>query len=47
MSGKHKAGKGSKYRTVDQKKWDKNWEKAFIKKETKSERNKNSKINNR
>ena len=25
------AGKGDKYRPVDQKKWDKNWKKAFDK----------------
>ena len=53
MSSKHDAGKGSRYRTVDQSKWDENWEKAFKKKktkktkETKNERNKNSKTDNR
>ena len=49
MSSKHNAGKGSRYRTVDQSKWDENWEKAFKnkKKETKNERSKNSKTNNR
>ena len=29
MSNKHGAGKGDRYRTVDQKKWDEGWEKAF------------------
>lgn len=29
------AGKGDKYRPVDQKKWDEGWEKAFGKKKTK------------
>ena len=29
------AGKGDKYRPVDQTKWDKNWEKAFGKKKPK------------
>jgi len=51
MSSKHNAGKGSRYRTVDQSKWDENWEKAFgnkkKKRKVKNERNKNSKINNR
>tara|TARA_R100000315_G_C5131946_1_gene75407 strand:- start:21 stop:212 length:192 start_codon:yes stop_codon:yes gene_type:complete len=32
MSGKHGAGKGSRYRPVDQKKYDENWEKCFGKK---------------
>ncbi len=32
MSSKHSAGKGSRYRPVDQSKWDENWEKAFKKK---------------
>ena len=35
MERKHNAGKGDKYRTVDQSKWDKNWEKAFPKKKKK------------
>ena len=50
MSSKHNAGKGSRYRTVDQSKWDENWEKAFRKKKkrkVKNERSKNSKTNNR
>lgn len=29
MGGKHSAGKGSRYRPVDQKKWDRNWERIF------------------
>mgnify|MGYP001578465529 FL=1 len=29
MSEKHSAGKGSKYRPVNHKKYDENWEKAF------------------
>ena len=35
MERKHNAGKGDRYRTVDQKKWDKNWERAFGKKKKK------------
>ena len=35
MSGKHGAGKGSRYRPVDQKKYDENWDKCFGKKKTK------------
>jgi len=35
MERKHNAGKGDRYRTVDQKKWDKNWERAFGKKKRK------------
>ena len=30
------AGKGSKYRPVDQKKWDEGWEKAFKKRNQKT-----------
>tara|TARA_Y100001973_G_scaffold56523_1_gene83453 strand:+ start:559 stop:711 length:153 start_codon:yes stop_codon:yes gene_type:complete len=50
MSSKHGAGKGDRYRTVDQKKWDEGWEAAFGKKkpkqksknkETKDGRNRN------
>ena len=36
MSDKHGAGKGDKYRPVDQKKWDEGWEAAFGKKKKKS-----------
>ena len=49
MSGKHNAGKGSRYRPVDQSKWDEKWEKAFKKKKkrkVKNERSKNHKTNN-
>jgi hypothetical protein len=35
MERKHNAGKGDKYRKVDQSKWDENWEKAFPKKKKK------------
>jgi hypothetical protein len=35
MSEKHSAGKGSKYRPVNHKKYDENWEKAFGNKKTK------------
>ena len=35
MAGKHGAGKGDRYRQVDQKKYAENWEKAFGKKKTK------------
>jgi len=49
MSDKHSAGKGARYRPVDQSKWDVNWEKAFSnkKRKVKNERSKNSKTNNR
>ena len=43
MSGKHSAGKGSKYRPVDQKKWNENWEKAFGKKPKKKKKGRNKK----
>jgi hypothetical protein len=33
-NGKHSAGKGSKYRPVDQKKWEDNWNKVFGNKKT-------------
>ena len=29
MGGKDGAGKGSRYRPVDQKKWEENWKKVF------------------
>jgi hypothetical protein len=32
------AGKGSKYRPVDPKKWDENWEKAFAKSKPKKKK---------
>ncbi len=35
MSDKHGAGKGDKYRPVNQKKWDEGWEAAFGKKKPK------------
>ena len=50
MSNKHGAGKGDRYRPIDQKKWDEGWEAAFGKKkpkqksknkETKDGRNRN------
>ena len=47
------AGKGSKYRPVDQKKYEENWKKAFSKDKQKKkkgkldERNKNCKITDR
>jgi hypothetical protein len=46
MSGQHSAGKGSRYRPIDQKKWDENWEKCFGKKpksKTKKTKNKGKK----
>ena len=43
MSSKHGAGKGDRYRTVDQKKWDEGWEKAFGKKKTKTKKKKETK----
>ena len=51
MTSKHSAGKGSRYRPVDQSKWNENWDKAFSnkkkKRKVKNERSKNSKTNNR
>ena len=41
MAGKHGAGKGDRYRQVDQKKYAENWEKAFGKKKTKRKDTKN------
>lgn len=38
MGYKSEAGKGSIYRPVDRKKWDKNWSKIFGKKKRKKER---------
>tara|TARA_R100000008_G_C3445575_1_gene96683 strand:- start:103 stop:249 length:147 start_codon:yes stop_codon:yes gene_type:complete len=43
MSDKHGAGKGSKYRPVDQKKWDEGWEKAFGKKTKQNSKSKSNK----
>ena len=40
MSEKHSAGKGSKYRPVNHKKYDENWEKAFGKKSKKKKKGK-------
>ena len=40
MSSKHGAGKGDRYRPVDQKKYDENWEKAFCKKKPKKQNTK-------
>ena len=37
------AGKGSKYRKVDQKQYDENWEKIFVKKKVKDKDNGKSK----
>lgn len=34
MSGKNGAGKGDKYRPVNQKKWEEGWESAFGKKKS-------------
>lgn len=48
MSGKHAAGKGDKYRSVDYKKWSKNWDKIFGKRRinTPIKGDKNAKSNN-
>ena len=40
MSSKHGAGKGSRFRPVDQKKYDENWEKCFGKKKAKKRQTK-------
>ena len=41
MNGKHSAGKGSKYRPVDQNRYNENWEQVFKKKKkTKKRKNK-------
>ena len=51
MGSKHGAGKGDRYRQVDQKKYAENWEKAFGKKKSKkdkqNERNQDSKNDKR
>jgi hypothetical protein len=51
MNEKHSAGKGSKYRPVDFKKWEEGWDKAFgnknkIKKHVVIERQKGKKRKN-
>ena len=43
MSDKHGAGKGDKYRPVNQKKWDEGWEAAFGKKKPKQKENQTKK----
>lgn len=43
MTGKHSAGKGSRYRPVDMKKYAENFEKAFSKKKKKPIKKKDSK----
>ena len=43
MSDKHGAGKGDRYRPIDQKKWDEGWESAFGKKKPKPKPNSKSK----
>lgn len=44
MNGKHSAGKGSKYRPVDQNRYNENWEQAFRKnKKKKTNKRKNKK----
>ena len=46
MNRKHDTGKGDKYRPVDFKKWDKNWEKVFSK-DKKTKVKKSKKENNK
>ena len=43
MSDKHGAGKGDKYRPVDQKKWNEGWESAFGSNKTKNKKTKGDK----
>lgn len=47
MTGKHNAGKGSRYRKINQKKWEEGWEKAFGKKKPTPKKPKGKKINDR
>ena len=47
MSDKHAAGKGSRYRAVDEEKYRKNYEAIFGKKETKNGRSKDHQTDNR
>ena len=47
MERKHNAGKGDKYRPVDQSKWKENWEKAFPKKKKKTKVTKTKKENSK
>lgn len=44
MSGKHSAGKGDKYRPVDKKQYDENYEEIFKKKKSKKKVTKNKNI---
>ena len=46
MSGKHSAGKGDKYRPVDKKQYDENYEAIFGKKKKKNSKKKYTKITN-
>ena len=47
MTSKHSAGKGDRYRPVDQSKWNKNWEKAFPNKKKKTKVTKTKKENSK
>jgi hypothetical protein len=44
MSGKHSAGKGDKYRPLDKKQYDKNYDEIFGKKNSKKKVTKNKNI---
>jgi hypothetical protein len=44
MSGKHSAGKGDKYRPLDKKQYDKNYDEIFGKKNSKTKVTKNKNI---
>lgn len=44
MSGKHSAGKGDKYRPLDKKQYDKNYDEIFGKKKSKKKVTKNKNI---
>jgi hypothetical protein len=46
MSGQHSAGKGSRYRKVNQKQYDENWEKCFGKKKKVAKTTKKKEKNN-
>jgi len=43
MTRKHSAGKGDRYRKLDQKKWDENWERIFGKKKKNTQKKKDDK----
>lgn len=46
MGGKHSTGKGDRYRPVDRKAWDANWEAVFGKRQKKTPKPRKGNANN-